>query len=76
MVFQSISVDGIKCLLTGKVFEYTKGNMASRQNAEASMHQHQGSIIDEMREAGVLLPVDDVNNLTLLQKRYRDFLSL
>jgi hypothetical protein len=76
MVFQSISVDGVKCLLTGKSFQYTKGNMASRQNAEAMVRQCQGKAIDDMRQAGVLLLTDDANDLRVLQHRYAEFLAL
>jgi len=79
MVFQSIANwpnNIVRCLVTGEEFTYENGNLASRQAAEASVLEAQGTAIDDMVAAGVLLPADDKQDLRVLQQRYAEFLEL
>jgi hypothetical protein len=78
MVFQSIANwpnNIVRCLVTGEEFTYENGNLASRQAAEAAVLAAQGTAIDTMRSEGFLLPIDDANDLRVLQQRYGEYLA-
>jgi hypothetical protein len=79
MTFMSIAnwpENIVRCLLTGTEATYINGNQQSRIEAEAEIFEAQGAAIDAMVAADVLLPIDDKNDLRVLQQRYAEFLEL